>query len=96
MVCWYDIPRVIIVDNGRQFDSDHYQDWCTELRIKAKYSSPGHLQANGQVEATNKTFVGILKKRLAAKNGTWLEELPTYYRRTELRYEPPLGKPLSP
>lgn len=52
---------------GIQFDSDDYRNWCKELGIKAKYSSLGHLQANIQAKATNKTLVGILEKRLTSK-----------------------------
>jgi hypothetical protein len=37
---------------------------------------PVHPQANGQVEATNKTVFKILKKKLKVKKGTWVEELP--------------------
>lgn len=43
--------------------------WCAILRIKDKYSSPRHLQANGQVEVTNKTIVKILKKKVGEKKG---------------------------
>ncbi|XP_041009420.1 uncharacterized protein LOC121253475 [Juglans microcarpa x Juglans regia] len=50
---------------------------CSELRIKAKYSSPGHPQANGQVEATNKTLLNILKNKLGEQKGKWVEELPS-------------------
>ena len=35
-----------------------------ELRIVNRYSTPSYLQSNGQVEATNKSIVNGLKKRL--------------------------------
>lgn len=66
-VCKFGIPQCIISDNGRQFDSDYYCQWLAELGIKVKYSSPGHPQANGYVEETNKTIVGILKKKIGEK-----------------------------
>jgi hypothetical protein len=34
-----------------------------------------HLQSNGQVEATNKTLVKILKKKLLKRKGGWVEYL---------------------
>ncbi|KAF5447261.1 hypothetical protein F2P56_032828 [Juglans regia] len=49
--------------------------WCVELGIKVKYSSPGHPHVNEQVEATNKTIVGILKKKVGEKKGAWAYEL---------------------
>lgn len=76
VVCRFNILQSIISDNGRQFDSSHYREWCIGLGIKFKYSSPGHPQSNGQVEATNKTLLSILKKRLEDRNGKWVEELP--------------------
>ncbi|XP_042944673.1 uncharacterized protein K02A2.6-like [Carya illinoinensis] len=76
VVCRFGIPHSIITDNGRKFDSDHYREWCAELRIKAKYSSPGHPQANGQAEVTNKALLSILKKKVAEKKGDWADELP--------------------
>lgn len=76
VVCQYGIPRVIITNNGRQFNSDHYRSWCDELGIMAMYSSPRHPYANGQVEATNKTLVRILEKRLVTKKGVQTKELP--------------------
>ena len=40
-----------------------------------KYCSPVHPQSNGQVEAANKTIKRLLKTRLGAKKGAWVDEL---------------------
>ena len=48
-----------------------------QLGIKNHYSSPTHPQANGQVEVTNLSFLKIIKTRLKAAKGIWLEELPS-------------------
>lgn len=77
IICRFGIPESFVTDNGKQFDWSHYRDWCAELKIKTKYSSPGHPQANGQVKATNKTILNILKKRLGNQKGEWAEELPS-------------------
>jgi transposase InsO family protein len=53
VICRYGISRAFITDNGKQFDCDSFQKWCAELHIRNYFSSPGHPQANGQVEATN-------------------------------------------
>ena len=46
IVCRFGIPRTIISDNGRQFDSHAFRSFCSNLGIRNKYSSPGHPQAN--------------------------------------------------
>ena len=53
IICRYRIPRVLVSDNGKQFDNNAFRDFCSELGIKYHYSSPAHSQANGQVEVTN-------------------------------------------
>ena len=49
----YNIPRILVSNNGKQFDNDAFRDFCSQLGIKNQYSSPIHPQANGQVEVTN-------------------------------------------
>ena len=46
IICKYGIPRVLVSDNGKQFDNNAFRDFCLELGIKNHYSSPAHLQAN--------------------------------------------------
>ena len=53
IVCRFGIPRVLVSDNGKQFDNNSFQDFCSQLRIRNHYSSPAHPQANRQVEVTN-------------------------------------------
>ena len=48
IVCRFGIPRTIISDNGRRFDSQAFRSFCLNLGIGNKYSSPRHPQANGQ------------------------------------------------
>ncbi|XP_075659067.1 uncharacterized protein LOC142628926 [Castanea sativa] len=50
IICKYEIPRVLVSDNGKQFDNDSFRDFCSQLGIKNHYSSPTYPQANGQVE----------------------------------------------
>ena len=47
IICRYGISRVLVSDNGKQFDNGVFRDFSTELGIKNHYSSPAHLQANG-------------------------------------------------
>jgi hypothetical protein len=76
VVCQYGIPHAFVTDNGKQFDCESFREWCAELHIRNYLSSPGHPQANGQVDATNKTIFKILKKKLGDRKGDWAEDLP--------------------
>ena len=74
-ICRYGIPRVLVSDNGRQFDNNAFRDFCSELNIKNHYSSPALPQANGQVEVTNWSLLKIIKTRLEGAKGIWPDEL---------------------
>ena len=70
IICRFGIPLTIISDNGRQFDSQGFRDFCSGLGIKNQYSSPGHPQANGQTEVTNRTLLRIIKTKLDEAKGS--------------------------
>ena len=53
IICRFGIPRVLVSNNGKQFDNDSFQDFCSQLGIRNHHSSPTHPQVNGQVEVTN-------------------------------------------
>ena len=76
IVCRFGIPQSIVTNNGPQFDSWVYRNFCSELKIKNLYSTPRYPQSNGQAEASNKTLLSALKKRLHSAKGKWVEELP--------------------
>ena len=76
IVCLFSIPRSIVSDNGLQFDSWVYRDFFQELKIRNLYSTPRYPQSNGQDEASNRTLLTALKKRLDSSKGKWVEELP--------------------
>ena len=77
IICRYGIPRVLVSDNGKQFDNSAFRDFCSELGIKNHYSSPTHPQANGQVEVINRSLLKIIKTRLEGAKGIWPDELPS-------------------
>ena len=76
-MCRFGILQAIIADNGPQFDSSAFKDFCTKLHIKNLYSTLQYPQSNGQAEATNKTLLSALKKQLEKAKGKWVEELPS-------------------
>ena len=42
IICRYGIPRVLVSNNGKQFDNNAFRDFFLELSIKNHYSSPAH------------------------------------------------------
>ena len=75
IVTRFGVPNTLISDNGLQFDSRAFHEFCSDLSIKNRYSTPAYPQSNGQVEATNKAIVNGLKKRLDGAKGRWAKEL---------------------
>ena len=73
----YEIPRVLVSNNGKQFDNSAFRDFCSELGIKNHYLSPTHPQANGQVEVMNQSLLKIIKTQLEGAKGIWPNELPS-------------------
>ena len=75
IVCQFGLPKKIVLDNRMQFDSDLFTDFCEKYGITKSFSSVSYPQANGQVDAVNKTLKASLKKRLDEAKGLWLKQL---------------------
>ena len=69
IVCRFGIPRILISDNGTQFQGKKIMQWCEEMKIEQRFTSIGHPQANGQTEVTNKIILQHLKTRLTDAKG---------------------------
>uniref|UniRef100_A0A2N9GPC3 Uncharacterized protein n=1 Tax=Fagus sylvatica TaxID=28930 RepID=A0A2N9GPC3_FAGSY len=69
-------PRLSSLIMGHKFTSKPFTKYCSELGIRNVYSSPAYPQSNGQAEASNKTVLDGIKKRLEDAKGRWVEELP--------------------
>ena len=77
IICRFRIPRILVLDNRKQFDNVSFRDFCSQLGIRNYYSSPAHPQANGKVEVTNQSLLKIIKTRLEGAKGIWPKELPS-------------------
>lgn len=76
IICRFSILRVIVTNNGKQFDNEKYKKMCHELGIRTYFSSPVYPQANGQVEAINRNIKNNLKTKLSHLKKAWVEEFP--------------------
>ena len=69
IVTKFRVSDSLISDNGLQFDSRAFREFCCDLSIKNRYSTLAYPQSNGQAEAINKTILDGLKKRLDGTKG---------------------------
>ena len=56
------------------------------------YSSLRHLQANGQIEVTNRSLLKIIKTRLEGAKGVWTEELQNVFCAYRMTTRVPTGE----
>lgn len=81
----YDISKILIMDNRKQFDARNFLDFCEGLNIVQRFASVTYPQTSGLTEVTNRIALQELKKRLERAKGNWTEELPSvlrFYRTT--------------
>jgi transposase InsO family protein len=77
----FGVPNNIITDNGTQFTTREFKDFCVDSGIKINYASVSHPQSNGQVERSNDMILQGLNPRILDRlkpyAGKWLKELPS-------------------
>ncbi|XP_056854530.1 uncharacterized protein LOC130503980 [Raphanus sativus] len=75
IICRHGLPYEIITDNGSQFMSGNFKEFCNKWNIRLSPSTPRYPQGNGQAESSNKIIIDGIKKRLDLKKGHWADEL---------------------
>ena len=86
------VPRVLVSDNGRQFDNTPFKEFCEQLGIKNYYFSPSHPQANGQAKVVNRSLLKIIKTWLEGAKGAWPNELPSVLWAYKMTMKIPTGE----
>ncbi|KAK2996329.1 hypothetical protein RJ639_026105 [Escallonia herrerae] len=76
VVCRFGIPKILITDNGKQFDNSNFRSFCEGLSICLRFTSVAHPQSNGQTENMNRSILQGLKRKLDDAKGAWVDELP--------------------
>jgi IS30 family transposase len=77
IICHFGVPHKVTVDNGKQFDSADFKEFCAYLGTKLSFASDYHPQSNGAVEMANGViFAGIKRNVTDLPKSKWAEELP--------------------
>lgn len=77
MFSYAGLPKSITADNGPQFSSQEFKDFCKKENIKLRSTAPYYPSMNGEVERFNRN----IKKRLQIshiENGNWRNDLADY------------------
>jgi transposase InsO family protein len=77
----FGVPNNIITNNGTQFTTREFKDFCVDSRIKINYASVSHRQSSGQVGCSNgMVFQGLKPRifdRLSPDARKWVKEPPS-------------------
>ncbi|KAK1653700.1 hypothetical protein QYE76_071505 [Lolium multiflorum] len=71
----FGIPQTITTDGGSVFVSHEFRKFCEDMGIKLIRSSPYYAQANGQAEASNKSLIKLIKRKIDEHPRRWHEVL---------------------
>ena len=70
----FGVPGLIISDNGREFTSNEFETFCTDLGINHKFVTSYHPQANGMIERIHRTMKVAF--RSLDEPSEWADALP--------------------
>ena len=71
------MPRTLTVDNGKQFISDKFREFCKSIGTKIAFALVYHPKSNGAVERANRVIFSAISRTLFnLRKGKWVEELP--------------------
>jgi transposase InsO family protein len=75
------VPSRIITNNGTQFTSQIFQEYCEDIGTQLCFASVAHPRSNDQVERANAEILKGLKTRtydcLKKHGANWVYELPS-------------------
>jgi hypothetical protein len=81
IVCRFGVPSHIITDNGTQFKSRLFQEYCEGIGTQLCFTSVSHPRSNDQAERANTEILRGLKAHtydcLKKHGANWANELPS-------------------
>ncbi len=66
----------LITDQGVQFISQRFQNYCKSVGIKHRTTSPYHPQNDGMVDKFNHTFLNIIRNYVSESQDDWSTHIP--------------------
>jgi hypothetical protein len=60
----FGISQTITTDGGSVFISEEFRKFTADMGIKLIRSSPYYVQANGQAEASNRSLIKLIKRKI--------------------------------
>jgi hypothetical protein len=76
-ICRFSVPKLLMSDQGREFNNKVIDELCLIFGVKKKRTSPYHPETNAQAEVYNKMIIKYMKAQL--DNDTtldWEEHIP--------------------
>lgn len=67
----YGTPLSLHSDQGRNYESDLFQEFCKMLEIRKTRTTPRHPAGNGMVERTNSTLLDMIRSYLEGRQSDW-------------------------
>ena len=71
VIARFGIPKEIVTDHGSHFQNSMMAELALKLGFRQEHSSPYYPQANGQVEAVNKSLKTILPRTIDKARSNW-------------------------
>ena len=70
------MPRSILTDQGKQFESQLFKNFCHAFNIQKKRTTSYHPACNGQIERFNGTIVKTIARFVSADQRDWCCYIP--------------------
>lgn len=72
----YGPPKVIIMDNGKEFDNKLVREYLKGMGVEIRHTTPYHPQSNGRCERSHRSLKSGLSKLSNCRAAEWEEHLP--------------------
>ncbi len=76
LICEFSAPRVLLSDNGAEFQNRLLQEICNQFGIIHTFTVAHHPASNGLVERTNRKILEVLRPVVGSLLHSWEDWLP--------------------